>query len=821
MLASLARFGAKVRVWDASTGKLLHEFDAAGLSSRSFFDRTLAFTPGGKAIAAGVEADICFFDLHSGREIRRFRGNGRRIVARTFSADGKTFYGGGADSKLYQWEVASGTLLRSWDYFEGRQQRIFSNGHAETTADLKAISPDGKTAVWYVQHWKEAGAGVVGEYEELRIWNLPERKDRYQLADRDGKTVVSSEVVLSSDGKYLTACSDPLRVWEVATGKTLWTRPSRGRIEAVAFSPDGRLVAALHKGNDSQVVVCDLLTGKELWHCEIPGLALQWSAEKSLAFSPNGTTLALAHWKNIAIWDTESGKERVSHEGHRWPIQRLAVSASDGTLISADSTSVCEWNTEFRQTARHDLSTYLNTSVSLAESCETNLRICRPAAGRPQLCELLANRLLGEFAGVKESYSYGCFSTDGRTAALMQPGEKSELLFLDVRSRTVRARLTTEIPLEGSLVLSRDGKLLAVSCPDQTVVLIDSYRGEIVRRLGTPQPLPRENQPQIELTEGAFSPDGELVAFGARVIRPGIRWVRFQDLLPDPPGLRVWRVATGRELRQFERCLHNASHAHIASLRFSPDSKSLAVALNFNPYHPGDPEEAALPVLETASGRLRRRFKGHTDQVDAVTFCSAGKVLASGSRDATILLWDMTRPLRFDPATARPAPERLHLHWRHLAGRDAEAAYDAVLALAALPEGSVAFLAGRLQPVEAPSQAQLARWIADLGAASFRLREEADAHLTAAHEMARPALKQALAGKLSVEARRRITELLAQLDAMTYPPALLQELRAVEVLERIATPAARQLLERVAAGAAEAVLTIEARASLARMNTPR
>jgi hypothetical protein len=53
------------------------------------------------------------------------------------------------------------------------------------------------------------------------------------------------------------------------------------------------------------------------------------------------------------------------------------------------------------------------------------------------------------------------------------------------------------------------------------------------------------------------------------------------------------------------------------------------------------------------------------------------------------------------------------------------------------------------------------------------------------------------------------------------PPGLLRELRAVEVLERIGSKEACSLLENLAAGAPEATLTVEAKASLARMKKDR
>jgi WD40 repeat protein len=827
-IASLAEY--TVRVWDPTTGKLLHEFRAPGICSCDVFNKeedTIAFTPDGQAIAAGVKADVCFWDLQSGKEVRRFRGTGHGVQALTFARDGKSFYCGGADNKLYHWDIASGKLLRSWDYFEGKPPRIYAAGHAEKTAVLKAISPDGKTAVWLLKHWAEEGRGAM-EGERRVLWDAATGKDRCPLDERDIRDSFDARIVLSADGKYLTAAtefSEP-HVWDAATGKQLKAPDAPGPIVAAAYSLDGRLLAGVtshHKTNDG-LHVWEVATGKAVWYSELnPWYWQVTDLPRTMAFSPSGKSIALAHQKNVLLWDTALAKQIPVLEGHRWPVLKVEFSPKDGVLLSNDDACLCEWSEAHRQVGQHRL-TGEHKGFPVAESVTAKVRICHPRSGPLQLRDLITDELLCDLDEIKvaDGWYYGCFSSDGRTVALFPRSAKPEIVFLDVPSRKVRWRLPTKDSAMKAPVLSSDGKLLAAVCSDQTVVLIDSSRRGIVRRLGTPQPPPDLlGAPGVELTEGTFSADGEFLAFGTHVCNPGAVLGIGGDPPPNSPGIRVWRVATGRELRQFENCLSNAPHGHIGSLRFTPDSKSLAVAMHFNPWDPGDPEEAAVPVLEVATGRLRRRFKGHTDHVYSVAFSRDGKVLASGSRDTTILLWDMTRPAATDPSATKPAPARVRLHWRHLAWRDAAAAYDAVLALTAMPEESVPFLTSRLQPVEAPSKAQLAQWIADLDAAAFQFREEADARLTAAHEMARPALKQALSGKVSVEARRRIREMLAQLDAMTYPPDLLRELRALEVLERIATPEARRVLERVASGAAEAILTIEARASLARLNAAR
>jgi hypothetical protein len=96
---------------------------------------------------------------------------------------------------------------------------------------------------------------------------------------------------------------------------------------------------------------------------------------------------------------------------------------------------------------------------------------------------------------------------------------------------------------------------------------------------------------------------------------------------------------------------------------------------------------------------------------------------------------------------------------------------------------------------------------------------KANADLAAWGELAVPALQQALDGSLPLEARRRVEVLLDNLQQARVTGESLRAFRGVELLERLATPAAKRLLEMLAAGTAEARLSQEARRALNRLAT--
>jgi hypothetical protein len=81
-------------------------------------------------------------------------------------------------------------------------------------------------------------------------------------------------------------------------------------------------------------------------------------------------------------------------------------------------------------------------------------------------------------------------------------------------------------------------------------------------------------------------------------------------------------------------------------------------------------------------------------------------------------------------------------------------------------------------------------------------------------EAASPALRQVLTKAMLVDQRERVEAVLKRADALNAER--LRAIRAVEALEHAGTPEAKRLLEKLAAGFAEARLTREANASVER-----
>jgi hypothetical protein len=119
----------------------------------------------------------------------------------------------------------------------------------------------------------------------------------------------------------------------------------------------------------------------------------------------------------------------------------------------------------------------------------------------------------------------------------------------------------------------------------------------------------------------------------------------------------------------------------------------------------------------------------------------------------------------------------------------------------------------------------VAGWLKQLGADGFRDREEAEARLrwVASHHSGRYAtdLQAASRATEAAEVCERLTRVLAAQDRLEPIPEEFRAARGVEVLQRIATPAARAALAKLATSPAEAWLTRDARAALNRLEQVR
>ncbi len=199
----------------------------------------------------------------------------------------------------------------------------------------------------YVTGVALAGKHVVsGSYDGRLIWWDSDSKTQVRAVDAHKKWI--RRVHAAPDGKTLVSVADDMvaRVWNAADGKLI--HELRGHQEktphhylsmlyACAFTPDGKHIATGDKVG--HIAIWETATGKQVGAVEAPVMYTWDPAQRrhsiggirSLAFSPDGTLLAVGGMGKVGNIDHLEGKARVevfdwkkSERTHEFPGDRFA-----------------------------------------------------------------------------------------------------------------------------------------------------------------------------------------------------------------------------------------------------------------------------------------------------------------------------------------------------------------------------------------------------------------------------------------------------------------------------------------------------------------
>lgn len=761
---------SKVKIWDAVSGKLLHQFAAAR--------GALEFSPDGKLLAVEAGLALNLVETATGKTLRKLPGGRGR-----FSEDGKllasvNYLVNTRTHSINLIEVATGKTLRTWGAYPAIMEDF-------------SFAPDGKLL---------AGGGQDGI---IYLWDPETGQETGRLVGHRNEI---KSVRFSADGaQLLSAAHDgTFRLWDVATGKEvrLFGRgagePDSRYAKFAGFSPDGQSIFTLSLGAFRHY---DLATGRELRR--LPGNNTSYSPA-GIALCPESQTMATLSSQDgtIHLWDLTTGQER----GGARPlggISALALTIDGQTLaLASNNQSLTLWDVAtakplhtLRDSPRNTAppvqepgegfrSSYVNPGTiirTLAFSpdgkllasgggyYDTSVSLWDVAAGKE------VRALLGHAGAVRQLQ----YLPDGKT--LLATSGMNVLHRWNLADGKELERFHARAEIVG---IADDGALLATRTFDPmgrsyAVTVLETATRKPVSQFTT----------ESGIVRMALSPDG--------------RWLA--AVVNDQ--LRLWNTAAGQLARQIKLPPPvndpNSRLTGAIQVFFAPDSRTVAVSRN----------ERTLRLFEVVTGKERRKLEGHKSIIMEAACSADGRFWATGDADSVVIVWDVGGK----PKPAPLAPGAWETHWNALGVADAGKAQAAVLALLQGGEQSTKLLQERLKPAAAPAPEQLAALLTDLDDKQFTVRQRAADQLEKLGGLARPTLLKALEGQPSLEVRQRLEAILEKVNGQSPSAETLRAVRVVEVLERQGTPEARQVLRALAGGAPGAAITEEARCAEQRL----
>lgn len=278
LLAS-AGFDDGVTVWDTATWQMLYTISQSGKSTEVAFAND-----GSQLIAAGLDSDLALFDATNGKLIRVLSPSPSGVMSIASSARGDLLFAGYFNQQVKVWGLTSGSVVAT------------ITGFAAPVLSL-SVSPDGQ--------YLAALAG--GEYASLiRIDG-----DFLPQSLIDPSKLTPEERTSSTLNKLLSLAflAHAIHLNGGPRGVTggLFASPSIPKFFCpIIFSPNGEFVAMIRYSNELSglyhVEVYETASGKRISRNSSGGFS-------TLAYSPDGRLLAASGFMGINLTDPMNGKE--------------------------------------------------------------------------------------------------------------------------------------------------------------------------------------------------------------------------------------------------------------------------------------------------------------------------------------------------------------------------------------------------------------------------------------------------------------------------------------------------------------------------------
>ena len=684
-----------------------------------------------------------------------------------FAADGAQFFTPGKPNQVLVWNTSTGgsRVLEIAPANEPADEPEGGSRSVDATPDGKLLALGSAKGVIVCN-----GDGrVLYEIANNPAGPHPRDNDRLWFAGHyaTGRFSPNGELlaVVTSDK------GDEIRLYEAATGQLMQRVALASRLVRLAFSPDGKQIAATER--DSAVRLYQVDTGERLWSHVITLNNPFENYTSAVAYSPDGSMVAACATDNrIHLIDAANGHPLAQLKGHTWYPWALAFSANGKLLFSSGwDGPVRRWDVVARQQLA--LPQGVHATGVVAASPDGQTLAYEDDSGAIRIVDAGSAKERHTIALPGAEYSQLTFSPDGQfLAGGGTSGGDVHVVLRDVGTGEVRRRWDWPKGRDPhskveSLCFSPDGSRLAAAVFRQSAITLwDLTNGEQIAQLAHPR-----------VYGSSFSPNGKTLAT--------VGWdsrIRFWDTttgvlehdleVPNdrqrgddsrmyavsyaPQGgmlatahmdrtVRIWQTDNLAQRQGFKV----AGSFSYGAMTFSPDGLWLATGTRVG----------SVDLWDPLTGQKVLNVGEHEGLGYTVGFGRDSRTLVSGGDDGVCYVWNLKRS---NNNPLDKAPPRL---WDDLAGDDPSDAYRALWSLLETPDDTVALLAEKLRPV---------RTVIDRD----RMSEGDSAD--------------------EVETRRRLQKILADKDPTVELAIVVR--RAIALLSQLGTPPAIQLLQELAAG---------------------